>query len=86
MGHFSKTELNLTHFYTKHQRLLALWKDLAKLNQKQVKSLEKCTFWCSYAGKKYMAPQDPRYIYLIIWSDERVYDVIKCRTYTSSYT
>ena len=35
MGHFSKTELNLTQFYKNPNFLLALWKDLAELFQKQ---------------------------------------------------
>ena len=39
MGHLSKTELNLMHFYTNPKFLLALWKDLADLN------LEKLKFW-----------------------------------------
>ena len=45
MGQFSNIELNITHFYTRPNFLLALWKDLAKLNQKQVEILEKGTFW-----------------------------------------
>ena len=45
MGHFSKRELNLMHFYTNPNFLLALWKNLAELNQKQVKLLKYSTFW-----------------------------------------
>ena len=36
MGHLSKTELNLTHFYTKPNFLLDPWKGLAELNKKQL--------------------------------------------------
>ena len=32
-----------------------------------------------------MAPEDPIYLYLTEWADIRTYDVIKSRTYTSSY-
>ena len=41
MGHFSKTELNITHFYTNPKFLLALWKDLTEPNQKKVGLLKK---------------------------------------------
>ena len=64
MGHLSKTELNLTYFYKNPNFLLALWKYLAGLNQKQLESLKKSTFWWSCAGKKYLAPEDPIYLYL----------------------
>ena len=37
----SKTELNLTHFYTNPNFLLALWKDVAELSQKQLEVLKK---------------------------------------------
>ena len=36
-----QTELNLTHFYTKPNFLLALWKDFTKLFQKQLEVLKK---------------------------------------------
>ena len=36
----SKTELNLTRFYTNPKRLLDLCKDIAKLNQKQLDILK----------------------------------------------
>ena len=32
MGGMSKTEMNPTHFYTNHNFLLAIWKDLVELN------------------------------------------------------
>ena len=35
MGGVSKTESNLTHFYTTHHYLLDICKDLAKMNPKQ---------------------------------------------------
>ena len=44
IGHFSKTELNLTHFHTNPNFLLALWKDLAELLQKQTEVLKKSIF------------------------------------------
>ena len=39
-----KTELNLSHFYTNPNLLLALWKDLAELNQKQLEILKNVLF------------------------------------------
>ena len=41
---FSKKELNLTHFYTNPNFLLALWKDLTELNPRQCWSFEKVLF------------------------------------------
>ena len=41
MGHLSKIALNLTHFYTNPNFLLALWRDLAELSQKQLEVLKK---------------------------------------------
>ena len=35
IGVVSKTQLNLTHFYTNSNFLLGLWKDLADPNPKQ---------------------------------------------------
>ena len=35
MGGVTNTEINLTHFYTKHKFLLAPWKDPTELNPKQ---------------------------------------------------
>ena len=40
----SKTELNLTHFYTNPNLLLVLWKDLAEMNKKKLR-FERHTFW-----------------------------------------
>ena len=40
MRHFSKIELNLTHFYTNLNLLLALWTDLYELFQKQLEVLK----------------------------------------------
>ena len=36
MVHLSKTELNITHLYKNPNIVLALWKDIADLNQKQL--------------------------------------------------
>ena len=44
MGHLSNTELNLTCFYRNPDFLLALWKDFAELNQKQLKVLKNVIF------------------------------------------
>ena len=41
MGNLSKTELNLMHFYRNPNLLLDLWKDLAKLFQKQIEVKKK---------------------------------------------
>ena len=56
MGYFSKTELILTYFYTKPNFVLALWKDLVKLNQKQAEILKKETLRWIFEGKKLLAP------------------------------
>ena len=45
MRHLSKTVLNLMHFYTNPNLLLAPWKDLVELNQKQLEVLKKSAFW-----------------------------------------
>ena len=45
IGGWSETELNIMHFYTKHNFLLALWEDLPALDPKQRRSFEKRTFW-----------------------------------------
>ena len=79
-------ELNLRHFYTNPNFLLALMKDLAELFQKQLEVLKKSTFLFSYVWKKYLTPEEPIHLYLTLWSDIRTHDVIKRRTYTSSYT
>ena len=55
MGQLSKTELNLTHFYTNPNFILALWKDLAELNQKQLEVLKKY-FWVKLCGKEIFGP------------------------------
>ena len=83
MGHFSKTDLNLTQFYTNPNFSLALWKYISELLHKQLEFLNKITFWWSYAGNKYLAPEDPIYVYLMEWADLSTYDIIKSRTYTS---
>ena len=44
MGHFWKTNLNLRYFYTNPKFLLALWKYLTELNQKQVELFKKVHF------------------------------------------
>ena len=44
MGHFSMTELNLAHFYTNPRFLLAIWKDLDEMFQKQLDVLKKSNF------------------------------------------
>ena len=44
MGCVSKTELNITHFYTDDNFLLALWKDLVKMNLKNVEVLKDILF------------------------------------------
>ena len=44
MGHSSNTELNMTHFYTNPNFLLALWIDLAEMFQEQLEVLKKSTF------------------------------------------
>ena len=41
MGGVSKTELNLTHFYTNPNFILALCKDLDDINQKQREFLKR---------------------------------------------
>ena len=43
-GHFSNTELNLTHFYTNPNFLLDIWKYIAELFQKQLEVLKKVLF------------------------------------------
>ena len=55
MGHLSKTELNLTHFYRNLMFLLALRKDLAELNQKQLEVLKKY-FLVKLCGKEIFGP------------------------------
>ena len=74
----SKIELNLTHFYTNPNFILALWKDLTELNQKQLRVLKIVLF-----GE---VMWENIYLYLTEWEDIRKYDVIKRCTYTSSYT
>ena len=79
MGHFSKTELNLTHFYTTPNFLLDLWKYLAELNQKQVELLKKY-FLMMLCGKEIYSPSWPN-IYLpenmvrctYIWRHQKSY-------------
>ena len=44
MGHSSNTELNITHFYTNTNFLLALWIDLAEMFQEQHEVLKKNIF------------------------------------------
>ena len=87
MGHFPKTELNVTHFYTTPKFSLALWKDLAKLFQKQLEVSKKKLFGevMRGSGGGYMSPEDPIYLYLMGLSYVRIYEVIKIHTYTSSY-
>ena len=41
MGHFSKKELNITHFYTHPNFLLDLCKDFVDLFQKELEVLKK---------------------------------------------
>ena len=73
MGHLSKIEINMTHFYTKINFLLALWKDLAKLNLKQIKALKKYLM-VKLCGKEIFTPWGPnislpdgmgRYTYIV---------------------
>ena len=77
MGHLSKTELNLTQFYTNPNFSLALCKYIAEMNQKQLEFLKENNFWWGYVGNKYSAPEDPIYLYLVEWAYVHTYDVIK---------
>ena len=55
MGHLSKTELNITHFYTNPKFLLSLWKDLAEMNLKQLEVLKKNVL-VKLCGKEIFCP------------------------------
>ena len=57
MGHSSKTELNLTHFYTGPNSLLDLWKYLAALFQKQLEFLK--NLLVELCGKEIYGPWWP---------------------------
>ena len=80
MGHLYNTESNLMHFVHNPNFLLVFWKDIAKPNQKQLEVLKNITFWWSYAGNKYLPPEDSIYLYVIEWVDVRKYDAIKRQT------
>ena len=87
MGHFSKAEFNLTNaLLHKSQLFIGSLERSCRDVSETTLSFEKITFWWSYSINKYRAPEDPIYLYLTIWSDVHTYDVIKRRTYTSSYT
>ena len=62
MGKFLKTELNLTHFYTKPKFLLAIWKYLVELFQKQLEVLKQRFFSWSYAAIN-ICPLRTQYIF-----------------------
>ena len=44
MGHSSNIKLNITHFYTNNNFLLALWIDLAEMFQEQLEVKNKEIF------------------------------------------
>ena len=84
MGGVSKTEINLTCFYTK-TFLLAVWKYSAELILIQHRFFEKNVLFGEVIGEKIFGPQR-----LYIWLPEfmvkiKKYDTIKTHTYTSSY-
>ena len=54
-GHWRKTELNLTHFYTNPNYFLALWEDLDNLNLKQLEILGKYVL-VKLCGKEKIGP------------------------------
>ena len=84
MWHLPQTELILTNFYINPNCSLALWKYLIKMNPKLCWGLKE--IWWSYGGNNYLVPENPIYGYLTLWLESQKHDIIKMRTYTSSYT
>ena len=63
MGHFWKTNLNLRHFDTNPNLLLALWKGLAELKKETSRTFGKKYFLDKLCGKEIYWPSGPN-IYL----------------------
>ena len=61
MSGVSKKGVNLTHFNTNPNFVLALWKDLADTNQKQLKVLKKKLF-SEFMGERIIWAPNTQYM------------------------